>query len=74
MIKDSGTLLLTKEDLEVYGRGEISQRLKEVWPEVTYDDLTTIIEQNNYKVIDNNGSEATRTEETSGKPTDSSKE
>lgn len=49
MDKD-GTILLTDEDLDEFRKGTVSGRVKETW-NLSYEDLKTIIENNNYKVI-----------------------
>lgn len=72
MIKDSGTILLTEQDLEVYRTGALSQRIKELWPDLTFEELRQVIQNNNYKVIQNDGSETGRTEDTSGEVTEGS--
>lgn len=50
MLEKSGTILLTKEDLEEYGNGRVSDRLQEEWG-MSYEELRFVVENNNYKVI-----------------------
>lgn len=51
MIKD-GDILLTKEDLLEHALGRLSNRVQELWPELNYEELTQVIRDNKYKVIE----------------------
>lgn len=51
MLEKSGTILLTKEDLEEYKQGCVSDRLQEAWG-MTLAELQFIVENNNYKEIE----------------------
>ena len=63
MLKDSGIILLTEDDLKEYRDSRVSERLREVWGISSFEELKEIIEKKNYKVI--HGSETRRPEETS---------
>lgn len=65
MIKDGSTILLTEEDIEEYARGNVSDRLREVWGITSYDELKELLKKQNSKAI-NDGSKTTRTEEIGG--------
>ena len=70
-VKDSGTVLLTKEDLAEYALGKVSNRVKELWG-FTYEELKEVYKNNNYRIID--GPEIRRIEEISGETTSLSAE
>jgi hypothetical protein len=52
MIKDSGYILLTKDDLLEHALGRLSKRVQELWPELTYEDMVQVVQENKYKVIE----------------------
>jgi hypothetical protein len=52
MLEKSGSLLLTKEDLEDFSLGKVSKRVSDTWG-LSFEELKEYIDNNNYEVITN---------------------
>lgn len=48
MLEKNSSPVLTNDDIETYNRGEVSDRVKEIWG-LTFEQLRDIIESHNYK-------------------------
>ena len=53
MLEKSSSVVLTEEDMEAYNRGYVSQRLLDTW-NLTYDQLRELLNNNNYRLVNNN--------------------
>ena len=53
MLEKNSSVVLTKDDLDLYNAGKVSDRLRDNW-NLTYDDLRKIVESNNYTLVENN--------------------
>lgn len=53
MLEKNGSVLLTREDLDLYNRGLVSKRLQDTW-NLDLEALREIVENNNYQLVDGN--------------------
>lgn len=48
MLEKNSAPVLTESDIEAYNRGEVSDRIKDIWG-LTFEQLRDIMETHNYK-------------------------